>query len=215
MALTYGKACQAAASCPVFCTQDTQCNTAGGEACCQGSLASTQTICTQSTNCVTHCKSDTDCNTQDSGFGGIQQQCELAYETPVCVPSAEWLPTCTDSSGCNTASGETCCKTISLAAPKLIASGTGVCLGAGGVAGVGITCPTSCSSDSDCSSATAGKLCCNGECASTCAVTCKGDTDCTSTGTQQICCGTGAIASPFWSIGNTPANGTAAVISRK
>ena len=198
-------------NCIKACDADNDCNTAGGELCCQ--LGDDGSLCVDASLCPRFCSADEECKTdsgdacvrvslavdeeiceapevalklcKDDSTCGRGEECCTIYKEPVCLPSTRCPKTCSASSECNTRGGEVCCTTLKLVDTTLAAAG--LC-----VAPSSVTCPKSCMKSSDCDTRD-GELCCEGICRTSCPKECDTSNECS----EQICCKTRAMRSAW------------------
>lgn len=185
-----GKACTTPQLCAParFCTDDSKCNTAGGETCCAANpLQLDQKVCVAAAACKKSCGTDNDC------AGSTTPKCCGLYAKPICTTVQACPNTCAQSTDCNTMANETCCtsvKAIPIYKDVLAGNVNGVCLPQGS------SCPKTCAQSTECDT-TRGELCCNGFCATSCTKACDSNNDC-DTSKGQFCCNSGALASPWY-----------------
>ncbi len=181
-------ACVKPEACPVFCTDDSKCNTSKGQVCCQANLGSSQKVCVAAASCPKKCGSNSEC-------GGATPKCCTNYGQPICTTVEQCPSQCSTSTECNTGKGQTCC---SASVIKAAVKGSSAALAANvkGLCSLALSCPKQCSTSQDCDT-TAGQLCCNGICATSCAKSCTVDNDC-ETENGQLCCTNQALYSPWY-----------------
>lgn len=210
------------ATCPKPCNEDTDCDTAHGELCCD--YGSDGKACSQAMLCPRFCTADTDCDTPN-GEGceratllSSEKVCEQAskgmrlcssdtncntangevcctvFEEPICLAAGQCPTACNSSVTCSTAVGDVCCKTLASLTAVTVLRVSGLC-----VAPTTLTCPNACTKSSNCNTA-AGELCCNGICSTSCVKECSASSDCPG----QICCKTRAVQSVWLSGASVP-----------
>ncbi len=195
-------------TCTLDCAEDTECNMAQGERCCD--LGGVKT-CLPAEACPVLCTSDSQCDEARglscvavssassqricaTGSVGLQTceggaACPSEFEccsnttVPTCVPTGTCMTPCATSAECDTAAGEACCTTVAGASAGM--SVAGLCLDSL------VPCPAVCTSDAECDTAS-GEACCGGVCSTACPKLCTDSNQCPS----QLCCKSAVIGIP-------------------
>lgn len=205
-------------TCPKACSGDADCDTAGGQMCCD--FGNGSKACTEPQDCPRFCSTDSECKTEHGEaccavtLASEKQVCSqpqlcqqfcrknadcsenkiccTTYSESICVEPEECPRECASTVDCVTEEGEVCCKSLddNLAEQLSI---SGVCFPKG------LKCQNTCSTSQDCDSAS-GEICCEGFCSKSCQKQCKENQDC-DMAAGQLCCQNSVVESPWWNLG--------------